>query len=154
MPQITVKVKTELVRQGLEDLNAEIPQVGRRRIRTVMDRIKRRMEEYPPEPAHRMKTAHHSILGTIITKTGRTGLMGRSWRINQLSTGYTLENTAQRKGRAYSGYVVGDAYGTGQAWMHQGRWNLFRDVVDEEVEKLPDEIGDEIMMVARRDGLA
>ena len=154
MTQLTIKVKGELVRKGLQDLSAELPKVGRRKIRDMMNRVVRKMQEYPPEPANRERRSSHSILGTIITKTGRTGTYFRSWKIEQVgNTGYKLENTAARKGKAYAVYVGGDAYGNRQAWMHVGRWNVTRDVVEEEVEKLPPDIEKEIVMVARRNGL-
>lgn len=50
----------------------------------------------------------------------------------------------------YTRYVVGDSYGLGQAWMHQGRWQLFRDEVDKEVSTLPTEVERAIVVVARR----
>lgn len=156
MTKLSIRVEGELVRQGLQDLSAEIPQIGRRGIRTVMNRIVRRMQEYPPEPAGQSKRVSHTIFGYIIKAVGykRTGTLGRSWKIEEIDNGYQIENTARSKrGHRYSRYVVGDAYGTGQAWMHQGRWQVFRDVVDEEVEKLPPEIEQEIVMVARRNNL-
>ena len=154
MTQLSIKVKGELVRKGLQDLADEIPKVGRQQIRDMMNRVVRKMQEYPPEPANRERRSSHSILGTIITRTGRTGTYFRSWKIEQVgNTGYKLENTAARKGRAYAVYVGGDAYGNRQAWMHVGRWNVTRDVVEEEVEKLPEDIEKEIVMVARRNGL-
>lgn len=139
--RISVTVNGELVRKGLQNLSAEIPQIGRQQIRVVMDRIKRRMEEYPAErPGQRYK---------------RTGKLFYSWGIDPIeNAGYMIKNTARGKnGKMYGHYVVGDAYGTGQAWMHAGRWKLLRDVVDEEVERLPDEIEERIVMVARREGL-
>ena len=137
--QLTIKVNGELVRKGLQDLTAEIPKVGRQQIRTVMNRIVRRMQEYPSER-----------LGQRYRRTGR---LFASWKIEEVKSGYTVANTAARKGRAYGQYVVGDAYGTSQAWMHKGRWLVMRDVVEQEVEKLPQEIENEIYMVARRVGL-
>ena len=67
---------------------------------------------YPPErPGQRYK---------------RTGRLGRSWsRLTALVLA-ALDNTAP-----YSGYVVGDGKGQGQAWFHRGRWGLMRDMVDE-----------------------
>lgn len=159
MPQITITTNAPLVRQGLENLAAEIPQIGRRRIRTMMERIKRRMQEYPPEPAGQSSYEGHSVLGTVIrTNKGRyhrTGNLGHSWVIEEAQgdSGYTISNNASHKGHQYGRYVVGDAYGTGQAWMHKGRWQKLRDVVDEEVETLPDEVEEEIRMVSRRVGL-
>lgn len=159
MPQISIKTNAPMVRQGLEDLGAEMPRIGRRRIRTMMERIKRRMQEYPPEPAGQSTVSTHNVLGRTYKRARgryqRTGKLGASWAIEKVGggMGYRLSNNAERKGRTYGQYVVGDAYGTGQAWMHKGRWQKLRDVVDEEVEQLPEEIDGEIILVARRVGL-
>jgi len=133
--RLTVRAKGfEMVRQGLEDLGAEVPKIGRRRMRTVMNRVVRRMQEYPSERPGQKYT--------------RTGLFFRRWMIKEIArVGYRIENT-----RPAGQYVVGDAYGTTQAWMHKGRWPLFRDVTDEELKELPKEFLDEIMIVARREG--
>lgn len=149
MTQLTIKVKGELVRKGLQDLSAELPKIGRQQIRTLMERVKRKMQEYPPEPSHRTKTAQHGILGLIYTKTGRTGRLGSSWKIEPADNGYRLDNVAP-----YAIYVHGDAYGG----IHNSHpsfkpWNKTRNVMDEEIEKLPREIEDEIVIVARRNGL-
>ncbi|MFQ5494997.1 MAG: hypothetical protein ACE5EX_06410 [Phycisphaerae bacterium] len=77
----------------------------------------------------------------------RTGRLANSWRAAHLPTGATILNTAHRRGRFYSRYVVGNARGAGQAWFHKTfgdrssvprhgrskRWWKARDVVDEEV---------------------
>jgi hypothetical protein len=155
--RISVKVETGLVRQGLQDLFAEVPKIGRRQIRTVMERIKRRMQEYPAErPGQSIPTAH-AILGTVYQRAPgrykRTGNLGSHWYIADFKDqGYTIGNTAEHKDKQYGRYVVGDAFGTGQAWMHKGRWQLLRDVTDEEIDKLPPEIIKEIQLVARREG--
>ena len=152
--RLTIRVDGELVRKGLEDLNAEIPQIGRQQIRAIANRIVRRMQIYPPEPAHRTRVEDHPTLGTIYTRTGRTGLLFRSWKIYEVqSKGYTIENSASRRGKEYSKYVVGNAYGLMQAWMHKRRWQLFRDVVEEELQRLPSAIEDRIVLVARRKNL-
>jgi len=151
--KLTIQVKGELVRQGLQDLAAEIPKIGRRQIRTVTNRVVRRMQAYPgnriPE-----RTGEHPILGRIITKHTRTGLYGRSWKIEEVASGYRIENTAARKGRQYGVYVGGDAYGNHQQWYHaKTKWLLLKDVVDEEILKLPPEIESEITTAAHRKGL-
>ncbi len=138
--RLSIKVNGELVRQGLQDLANEIPKIGRRNIRTVMNRIVRKAQAYPAE-----------LPGQVYRRTGR---LFYSWKIEEVQSGYAISNTAAFRGRAYAQWVVGDAYGTRQAGIHQGRWSLFRDVVDEEVAKLPPEIEDEIQMVARRGGIA
>jgi hypothetical protein len=98
-----------------------------------MNRITRNMEGYPPERPRQ----------TYV----RTGRLGRRWNVKRLDEGYTVSNSTP-----YTKFVVGSAYGTDQAWMHVGRWQLFRDVVDMEVDKLPQEISDAVIMVARRKG--
>jgi hypothetical protein len=129
----------ELVRKGLEDLSAEIPRIGRLQIYRTMQAIVRTMKVYPPP----------RINQTYI----RTFTLGDSWEIQSNQNGYTVRNDTP-----YAKYVVGNAYGLEQAWMHvstdQGkRWSLFRDVTEEEVSKLPPDIENEISMVARRLGL-
>lgn len=155
--KLSIKVDGAMVRQGIENVAAAIPQIGRQRIRTVMNRIVRRMQEYPPEPTGQSRAESHPVLGTIYRRAKgrykRTGKLFASWKIEEIANGYAIENTAAHKGRRYGQYVVGDAYGTSQAWMHKGRWQLFRDVTDEEISKLPPAIEDEIVMVARRNGV-
>lgn len=136
--RLTFSIKNaEIVRKGLEDLESEIPKISRRRIFDAMNRITREMESYPPErPKQKYK---------------RTGRFGFSWYVDKTDIGYVIRNTAKdKRGVAYGKYVVGDAYGLSQAWMHKGRWPLFRDVVDAEVEKLPQRIADSIDLVTRR----
>jgi len=138
--KLSIRVRDELVRQGLENLSAEMPAIGRRRMRTILERVKRIMEAYPSERPGQ--------------KYVRSGRMFRGWRIVKLGNnkGYSLGNVAQFKGNAYPHFVVGSAYGTGQAWMHKGRWPLFREVTEKELEALPKALEQEIVMVARREG--
>lgn len=137
--KLSIKFDGEVVRKGLEDLKAQLPKISRQRIRTVMNRIVRRMQQYPSERPKQ--------------KYRRTGNFFYHWKIEEIDRGYSVENTAQKRGKTYGQYVVGDAYGSRQAWMHAGRWPVFRDVVDEEMEKLPEEIEDDIQMVARRNNI-
>ena len=138
--QLSIRVDGVLVRKGLQDLTAEIPKIGRRQIYDAMNRITRKMEAYPPERP--------------LQKYVRTGRLGFSWWVKRLDDGYTISNDVRsiRTGKPYAVYVVGDAYGTRQAWMHVGRWLVFRDVVDVEMERLPGGVAKQIVMVARRKG--
>jgi len=139
MTQLTMTVDATLVRQGLQDLSTEIPRIGRLQIYRTSQTIVRRMKEYwqinvPPElPSYQ-----------------RTGTLAGGWFITPNNNGYTTSNNT-----AYTKFVHGNAYGLEQAWMHArpGRHQLLRDVSEEEVEKLPPEIENEISMVARRVGL-
>lgn len=134
--RLTVKVKN-MTRQGLQDLKAEVPRIGRLSIRRMMEDIRKTMRVYAPErPEQKYK---------------RTGKFGANWKIERMEdVGYTLSNTAQRKGKYYGHYVVGNAYGNGQAWMHKDRWQVFRDVVDWFIERMPKTVADAIKTVTRR----
>ncbi len=135
MTQLSMTVTgAEIVRKGLQDLGAEIPKIGRLQIYQTAQAIVRTMKSYPPPPA----------ASTYV----RTFTLGGGWMIISRSDGYTIRNDTP-----YTKYVVGNAYGLEQAWMHVGRWQVFRDVQDDEVSKLPPEIEKEISMVARRLGL-
>lgn len=140
MTQLSITVKNgELVRKGLQDLAAEIPKIGKLQIYRTGQAIVRKMKEYPTERR-----------GQLYIRTGR---LGAGWTLTANSNGYTIRNHTP-----YTKYVVGNAYGLEQAWMHvstdQGkRWNVMRDVQEDEVNKLPPEIEKEIITVARRVGL-
>jgi hypothetical protein len=135
MTQLSITVTgAEIVRKGLQDLSAEIPKIGRQQIYRTAQAIVREMKLYPPAPP----------MSTYV----RTGTLGAGWSIESKTDGYTIRNDTP-----YTKYVVGNAYGLEQAWMHQGRWQLQRDVTENEVSKLPEEIVREIELVARRLGL-
>lgn len=140
MTQLSITFKNaELVRKGLQDLGAEIPKIGKLQIYRTEQAIVRRMKSYwtnntpPALPSYQ-----------------RTGELANGYTITPTANGYTISNNVP-----YTVYVVGNAYGLEQAWMHAkpGRHKLLRDVQDEEVEKLPPEIEKEISAVARRVGL-
>ena len=135
MTQLSIQVNgAEIVRKGLQDLSAEIPKIGRLQIYRTSQGIVSKMKQYPPPPPASMYI--------------RTGTLGGGWMIVSNSNGYTIRNDTH-----YTKWVVGNAYGLEQAWMHVGRWQKLRDVTEEETGKLPAEIEKEITMVARRLGL-
>ncbi len=140
MTQLSIDFKNaELVRKGLQDLGAEVPKIGRLQIYRMEQTVVRRMKDYwtmgvPPElPSYQ-----------------RTGTLAGGYFIVPKVNGYTVMNQVP-----YTSRVVGNAYGLEQAWMHAkpGRHKTLRDVTEEEVEKLPQDIENEISMVARRVGL-
>lgn len=141
MPQITIQVRNaELVGKGLANIRAEIPRISENTIKKAGESIIREMRKYPPERAGQRYV--------------RTYKLRDSWKLSRSATGYTITGDPVNKGRSYGRYVVGDAAGGGQAWMHVGRWLLFRDVVDYGVTKLPDLVEEHIKIKARSEGLA
>ncbi len=140
MTQLTFRVRgAKITRKGLEDLGAEIPKISRSRIRATLDRIVRVMKVYPAEPP-----------GSTYERTFK---LRRGWKVVPIGTeGYLIQNRARFRGRSYVKYVVGMASGLGQAWMHVGRWKLFRNVVDSEGARLPRDIARHIRISARKKG--
>lgn len=141
MPNITIQVKNaKLVAKGLANIRAEIPRISASTIEKAAKGIVKEMRNYPPERPGQ--------------KYVRTGRLRDSWKIKMLSTGVTVTGNPVHKGRAYGRYVVGDGSGAGQAYMHVGRWLLFRDVVEYEVTKLPTAVEERIRMKVRQEGLS
>lgn len=123
----------ELVSMGFQNLQAEIPQIGRLQIYRTAQAIVRRLKVYPSR----------------ITAYIRTYVFRAGWNIDRYDLGYRISNRVP-----YGHYVVGDAFGAGQAWMHQGAWETFRNIADEEAEKLPEAIQDELTLAIRRNNLS
>ena len=137
---IQVSGNAELVRQGLQNFDADIVKIGRRTIYNTSVRIKNRLRIYPPERPDQ----------TYV----RTFALRDSVRVTGLPSGYVISvNPISPKGVAYGGYVVGDADGNGQAWMHKDRWPQFANVALEEIYTLPDEIVNELELSAENNGL-
>lgn len=117
---------------GLQNLAAEIPKIPRKPIYDTSMAIVRREKEYP----------------TRSSKYKRTFRFRAGWTITAYQLGYRIENRTP-----YGPYVVGDAFGGRQAWMHQGIWMPLRDVTEEEVAKLPEAIRNELSLAIRRNNL-
>ena len=111
----------EIVRKGLQDLEREIPLIARKSIYDALRRVLTRMRKEPSRMA----------------SYTRTGLLRSGWPYRPERLGpsaYTIYNAVE-----YTRYVVGDAEGLNQAWFHVGRWENFREAVEEELGKLPQE---------------
>ncbi len=123
----------QLVAMGFQNLAAEIPKIGRLQIYRTVQEVIRKVKIYP------------SRASTYI----RTYKFWSGWTIENYNLGYRILNRVW-----YGPYVVGDAFGQGQAWMHKGIWRPFREINDEEAAKLPEAIRDELSLAIRRNNLA
>lgn len=89
--------------------------------------------------------------GIIKVPYERSGKYQEDWKVRPVQlkrgAGYQLYNP-----RKYAKWVGGSAYGTDQARIHQKRWPLLRDVVDESLAGLPKEIAGQLVIIARRRG--
>ncbi len=157
MTQLSIQVKGEMVRMGLQNLADEIPKIGRLQIyRTAMD-IRKGMQVKGSKPTYPINWDSVRQMKAFFASDGfgggiphtRTDEYITAWRVESIGDqGYRLVNTI---GGAQ--YIGGNAYGQKQSRIHQGRWPLFRDVADAELVKLPENIEKEIKVVARRYGL-
>lgn len=154
MTQLSFQIKNaELVRMGLQTFEGEVPKVGRLQIYRAMQRAQKRLRKPGKKPTYpipwdslkqkRAFFATDGFGGGIPYK--RTGKIVAGWSIVKLDDGYRLINQVDGVK-----YVVGDAYGQSQSRIHQGRWEVYRDVVEQELEPLPQQVRQEISMVAKR----
>lgn len=157
---VQLKIHTtgaDMIRNGLEDLGKEIPQISRLRIYNMLLRVRARMKESVARPSYpinwdseKQRRAYFATdgFGKGIPY-GRTGRYQRGWMVERAgANGYRILNTWD-KSRYLSGYATD---GSGQSAIHRSRYPLLNDVVESEMEGLPEEIEDNITYYARNKG--
>lgn len=93
--------------------------------------------------------AQRDVVRHLVVKPYPAARPGQRYkRTHRLQSGWAAEPTADGariyNKQPYAGYVVGDADGKGQAWMHAGRWWLARDAVTAAKPKLREALVDEM----------
>ena len=154
---LIVSENSEMVRQGLQDLAADIPLVGRLGVYRTAQRIVARLKQpgspitYPVQwDSDKQRRAFFATDGFGAgIPTGRSGEVESAWTLVSLSNGYEINNS-----EPYASYVFGDISGNGQSLIHQGRWSLMADVVDSEVDDLPDDVSEELRTAIIASGFA
>ena len=146
-----------MVRMGLQNLAAELPQVGRLGVYRTAQRIVSRLKQpgspisYPVHwDSDKQRVAFFASggFGRGIP-TVRSGETNGAWTLTSLSNGYEIDN--QSNG---SLFVYGDLFGRGQSLIHKDRWPLFKDVVDEQIFWLPQDVGAELRTAIIAEGFA
>ncbi len=84
------------------------------------------MKDYPPKRPNQ--------------KYVRTFTFMRAWHVQRKPKYTQITNYAEQRGVNYAGYVVGNALGYKQAWMHAGRWKSFRKLIDLRFEKINESV--------------
>lgn len=152
-----IKIHGEMVRQGLENLSAEIPQVGKRRIYLRMLRMKTRLSQPAPKPIYPIQwdsEKQRIKVMAMLRKAGnlpykRTGRIEKAWQLQTLEDGYRLANEEKS-----AFFVYGDLFQRkSQSNIHAGRWPLTKVIAFEELEQLPQEIQIDIEAAKKRSGL-
>lgn len=151
--QLTVKVVgADIVRQGLEDFEAAIPKIGRKRIYTTMLDIRRRLTAKPRRPTYPLdwdSDKQRRYVMAMLSRNGNipykpTGRYEKNWQIVKREKGYSIENDAP-----FAKYASGDFRGQSQSHIHEGRRPLMARVVEEEIRNLPEEIDKDITYYGR-----
>lgn len=79
----------------------------------------------------------------------RTGQLANRWATKKRgpSRWAIVNNATGKRGQQYPTYVVGDATGGGQAWMHRGRWWKARVKIEDRMPMLKQELLDHIKAI-------
>jgi hypothetical protein len=153
---IHVTSNAKVVKKSLQDLGAEIPKVGRLQIYNVMVRSKARLSKPGKKPTYPIKwdSLRQKIKVLIILRYvlrempyRRRDLYRKAFRIIKQEEGYDLANDMDR-----ASAISGDAEGKGQSRIFQGRYPIMREVIDEEMEKLPTAVVAHLQIVAKQKG--
>ena len=154
--QLSVKtIGADIVRMGLEDIGREIPLIGRKRIYDMMVRVKGKLNRPAPKPSYPIQWDSEKQRRAFFATDGfgrgipsqRTGRYEKGWNIVKLANGYRMENNAPA-----AGYIGGDYAGQGQSRIHAGRWPLFQEEIESEIQDLPPDIEQHITYYARGRG--
>jgi hypothetical protein len=121
---------TEYGRKTLKDLVRKVNKLPFDFIRSSMESVVKVMQKYPRKRPFQ--------------KYIRTDTFKNAWELNRTPSYFEIKNFAEQKGIVYPSYVVGDATGQGQAWMHVGRWKVFRQVFEDVFSRLPKSIYDRL----------
>lgn len=157
MPAIELRSNATIVRMGLEDLTAEIPQVGRLQLYRTLQRVQKRMRTPGKKPTYPIPWVSKKQMRAFFASDGfgrgiptkRSNEYVRGWQIAKTENGYALSNLVP-----HAKYVGGGPFGGSQSRIHQDRWELFRVAFEEETKELPDEVSEQIQLVARTRGFA
>jgi hypothetical protein len=146
--QVTAKVVDGKVRQSLRALGDVIPKVGRRRLKQILQSAK-----YEASGGWNGGNSY-SMAGAEKPSYQRTGTYGESYKIvDNGAVSYTLQSDAVQDGQHYTPFVGGNAAGTGQAFMHIGRWPLIGPTVEKWLRALVDDIEQDLSQFLRAQGI-
>ena len=121
--QLAIRVRDHAIKTVNAKLLTALRRIPAGIVRPEIDAARDELRTYPPElPDQRYI---------------RTGKRYRATRVEYLGgQSYRLISDPSYKGRSADPYVLGDAYGQGQARIHQGRWRLLKDAVEASIERI------------------
>jgi len=135
---IRVEVDAELTRQGLQDLAADYPKIGRLTLYRTAQGIYRK----------------HGVYAKQMLKQGykRTGTLRKARRIVKTDQGYiVILDPVSKRGKPYLVYVRGaPTNAEPQARIHRRRWTPTVTILNEELAKLPPLIKEHVLNSLRK----
>jgi len=158
MPAIELRVEDgEIVRMGLENLEADIPLVGRKQLRDTLNRALKRMRTPGAKSTSSVKWDSKEQRIAFFASNGfgrgiptkRRNEYVKAWTIIKNENGYVLVNALPQ-----AKFIGGGPFGGSQSRIHQDRWELLRTAFVEETEKLPEKVSEQIRIVAKTRGFA
>lgn len=153
---LEVNEDSQLVRQGLENLAADIPKVGRLGIYRTAQRIIKHMKQSGAPSTSPVQWDSLLQMVAYFASNGfgrgiptvRTGEYQDGWVARPMDTGYAIENMTEG-----AKFIGGDEYGFSQSKIHQGRYPIFANVALEEIYELPADVVDQLKLTAAEDGI-
>lgn len=142
-----------LVRKALQDLEAEVPKIGRAEIYKSLQRARAvlaREADVPPgkypwkTDRQRRYVLWAMSTGVLKRPYQRSHKYSRGWRLRAMKSGWQLMNETD-----YAGWVAG-VPGVGQARLHRGRWAAFRPAVQAELRELPKRVRTSLRTLVER----
>lgn len=144
MPTTKVTIDDSEVRTALRHAALAIERLPAREIVPVLEEARDSLRDAPELPGQKyIRTGRRYAAAKLITTPGN----------NQYSKSYRVEsNPRYPGGRTGNPYVLGNAYGTGQARIHAGRWPLMFDVMNKALDKIVERAREYFRSVLERNG--
>ncbi len=137
--RLTSEMDSKQARAALQALKEAVSDGWRVRLLQTVTLIVRRLQIYPPPPPR--------------SRYVRTYRFKNAWRVAEQPDGYSISNAVRgSRNRPYAAYVTGNAEGESQATIHAGRWPVFRDVVDDALDRFPLAILRDLTVSTQRPG--
>lgn len=153
--QLSVKATgADVVRQGLQDLAAEIPKIGRKGIYDKLLPVRTALRKPGARPSYPIQWDSDKQRRYVMAKLRamnnipyhRTGSQ-RRWELVKLDKGYRFEHPSP-----HAVYLWGDFQGARQSRIHEGRWPAMQPLVEAAIQKMPPEIEKKITYYGRSKG--
>lgn len=158
---LKIKSNARIVVKSLERLRKAIPEISRKRLYDAAVEVRAEMKEPGADPIYPIHWDSDKQRRAYFATDGfgagipykRKGTYEKNWKVvpiggsNPTAQGYDVVNDLPQ-----ARYIAGTSRGAKQSNIHKGRWNVFREVFDRVVAKLPKTVQRSVATVARQIG--